>query len=77
MTRWCRRAGRGPGFVERGEGGGLSDTVFEPGLSKAGDHVDLRAGIDAIAVVSNCPQVNNPCTGLKPTPIRVTVWRPG
>ncbi|MCH9020922.1 MAG: DUF1989 domain-containing protein [Proteobacteria bacterium] len=63
--------------VPVGEGGRLSDTVFEPGLSKAGDHVDLRAEIDAIAVVSNCPQVNNPCTGLKPTPIRVTIWRPG
>ena len=77
MTRWCRRAGRGPGFVERGEGGGLSDTVFEPGLSKAGDHVDLCAGIDAIAVVLSCPQINHPCTGPGPTPSCMAVWRPG
>jgi uncharacterized protein len=48
--------------------------VFVDGLSKPGDYVDLRAEMDALAVISNCPQVNNPCTGLEPTPIRVIVW---
>jgi urea carboxylase-associated protein 1 len=43
------------------------------GLSKAGDYVDLRAEMDVLAVLSNCPQVHNPCNGFNPTPIRVVV----
>jgi hypothetical protein len=56
--------------------GKLADTVFVEGLSKPGDLVDLRAEMDALALVANCPQVNNPCAGLDPTPIRVTIWDP-
>lgn len=44
--------------------------------SKAGDHIDLRADMDVLAVISNCPQENNPCNGFNPTPIRVTVYAP-
>jgi len=43
------------------------------GVSKPGDHVDLRADMDVLAVISNCPQTRNPCNGWKPTPIRVVV----
>jgi urea carboxylase-associated protein 1 len=46
------------------------------GISKPGDYVDLRAEKDVIVVISNCPQEHNPCSGGKPTPIRLTVWRP-
>ena len=46
------------------------------GLSNPGDYVDLRAERDVLAVLSNCPQINNPATGFKPTPIRVIVWKP-
>jgi len=42
--------------------------------SKPGDHLDLRAEMDLLAVISNCPQENNPCNGFNPTPIRVTVY---
>jgi uncharacterized protein len=42
--------------------------------SKPGDHLDLRAEIDLLAVISNCPQENNPCNGYNPTPIRATVF---
>lgn len=62
--------------VPVGPDGKLADTVFVDGLSKAGDFVDLRAEMDALAVISNCPQVNNPCAGLHPTPIRVVIWEP-
>ena len=44
------------------------------GRSKPGDHVDLRAEMDALAVISNCPQVHNPASGFQPTPIRVAVF---
>jgi uncharacterized protein len=43
--------------------------------SKAGDHVDLRAEMDVIAVISNCPQVLNPCNGFDPTDIEVVIRR--
>jgi uncharacterized protein len=43
------------------------------GRSQPGDHVVLRAEMDAIAVLSNCPQIYNPAAGFKPTPVRVTI----
>jgi urea carboxylase-associated protein 1 len=46
------------------------------GKSKAGDFVDLRVETRVLAVVSNCPQVHNPCNGFNPTPIRVVVTDP-
>ena len=46
------------------------------GRSKPGDYVDLRAEMNVLAALSNCPQMNNPANGYNPTPIRVTVWRP-
>lgn len=54
----------------------LSDTVFQPGSSKPGDHVDLRAEMDALAVVSCCRQTNNPCNVGEPTPVEVIVFTP-
>jgi urea carboxylase-associated protein 1 len=44
------------------------------GLSAPGGSVDLRAEMDVLVVFSNCPQVNNPCNGFNPTPIRVLIW---
>lgn len=46
------------------------------GLSRPGDHVDLLAEMDVLAVVSNCPQVYNPCNGGHPTPIRLVTYEP-
>ncbi len=43
------------------------------GISAAGLHVDLRAEMDVVVVVSNCPQINNPCNGFNPTPVRMIV----
>jgi uncharacterized protein len=43
------------------------------GLSSPGDHVELVAEMDVLCVISNCPQVNNPCNGFNPTPIRVVI----
>jgi uncharacterized protein len=44
------------------------------GVSKPGDYVELRAEMDVLCVISNCPQVNNPCNGFNPTPIRILIW---
>lgn len=47
---------------------GIVDGISAPGLT-----VDLRAEIDVTVVVSNCPQINNPCNGFNPTPVRMIV----
>jgi uncharacterized protein len=47
---------------------GIVDGISAPGLS-----LTLRAEIDTLVLISNCPQVNNPCNGFHPTPIRVAV----
>ena len=50
---------------------GIVDGISAPGL-----WVDLRAEADVLVVVSNCPQVNNPCNGFDPTPVRMIVVQP-
>jgi hypothetical protein len=45
-------------------------------VSPAGSYVDLRAETATLVVLSNCPQIHNPCNGFQPTPIRVIVHRP-
>jgi hypothetical protein len=49
---------------------------FEDGVSGPGKYVELRAEMDVLALISNCPQLNNPCNAYNPTPIRVLVWDP-
>jgi urea carboxylase-associated protein 1 len=46
------------------------------GLSKPGDYVDLRAEMDLLVVISNCPERDNPAAGFKPTPVRAIVYSP-
>ena len=47
---------------------GIVDGISAPGLT-----VDLRAEMDVTVVVSNCPQINNPCNGFNPTPVRMVI----
>jgi urea carboxylase-associated protein 1 len=47
--------------------------VFADGFSRAGDYVTLQAKMNALAVISNCPQINNPCNSGTPTDIRIVV----
>ena len=51
--------------------GGLS---FADGVSAGGRYVEMRAERDVLAVISNCPQLNNPCNAYDPTPVRVLIW---
>lgn len=51
--------------------GGLT---FEDGISDAGKYVELTAKLDIIVLVSNCPQLNNPCNAYNPTPIEILIW---
>ena len=47
--------------------------TIDDGISAPGDHVEMRAEMDVLCVISNCPQINNPCNGFDPTPIRVEI----
>ena len=51
--------------------GGLT---FEDGISAPGKYVELRALMDVVVLISNCPQLNNPCNGYNPTPVEYLVW---
>ncbi|HEU5076391.1 MAG TPA: DUF1989 domain-containing protein, partial [Polyangiaceae bacterium] len=48
--------------------------TFEDGISAAGRYVELVAEMDVTVLISNCPQLNNPCNGYNPTPVRFVVW---
>jgi uncharacterized protein len=47
------------------------DLRFEDGLSAPGRYVELTASRDILVLISNCPQLNNPCNGWDPTPVRL------
>ena len=49
---------------------------FADGLSAAGRHVEMVALMNTLVLISNCPQLNNPCNAYNPTPIRVITWDP-
>jgi urea carboxylase-associated protein 1 len=48
--------------------------TFEDGISSGGKYVELRAVMDVLVLISNCPQLNNPCNAYNPTPIRLLTW---
>ncbi|GFE90965.1 urea amidolyase associated protein UAAP2 [Steroidobacter agaridevorans] len=48
--------------------------TFADGISSAGRYVEMRAEMDVTVLISNCPQLNNPCNGYNPTPVEVLVW---
>jgi len=48
--------------------------TFEDGISAPGRYVELRAERDVTVLISNCPQLNNPCNGYDPTPVRLLIW---
>lgn len=49
------------------------ELTVDDGVSAPGGFVELRAEMDVLVLISNCPQVNNPCNGFRPTPIRIIV----
>ncbi len=51
--------------------GGLT---FADGISGAGKYVEMTALMDVLVLMSNCPQLNNPCNGYNPTPVEMIVW---
>lgn len=52
--------------------GGLT---FADGISAPGRYVELRAERAVLCLISNCPQLNNPCNAYDPTPVELLVWK--
>ena len=48
--------------------------TFEDGVSAPGRYVEMKAEMDVLVLISNCPQLNNPCNAYNPTPVRLLVW---
>ena len=48
--------------------------TFADGVSAPGKYVEMRAEIDVICLISNCPQLNNPCNAYNPTPLQLLIW---
>ncbi|KAF0093598.1 MAG: hypothetical protein E1N59_2731 [Puniceicoccaceae bacterium 5H] len=48
--------------------------TFEDGISAPGRYVEMRAERDVYVLISNCPQLNNPCNAYHPTPVEVLIW---
>lgn len=48
---------------------GVDNVVLKPN-----SYVTLLAKTDTLAVLSNCPQMHNPCNGYNPTPIHVEIY---
>lgn len=48
--------------------------TFEDGISEPGKYVELRAEMDTLVLISNCPQLNNPCNAYNPTPVKLMIW---
>jgi urea carboxylase-associated protein 1 len=49
--------------------------IAEP-VSKPGDFVDLRAELDCLIALSNCPQDLNPCNAGELKPLKVVIYQP-
>jgi uncharacterized protein YcgI (DUF1989 family) len=74
----------GPLDIEEGVFVPFMNVQYEPDgrcsiavpTSGPGDHLDLRAEMEIIVAVSNCPSEHNPCNGWNPTPLRVVIYEP-
>ncbi len=50
------------------------ELYFDDGISGPGKYVEMVAEMDVVVLISNCPQLNNPCSGFNPTPLEVLIW---
>ena len=50
------------------------ELTFADGISEAGKYVEMKAEMNVLVLISNCPQLNNPCNAYNPTPVRLLIW---
>ncbi|MDR0932585.1 MAG: DUF1989 domain-containing protein [Victivallales bacterium] len=58
-------------YVPMDQDGNLN---FADGISSPGKYVELKAEMNVLVLVSNCPQLNNPCNNYDPTPVKMIIW---
>lgn len=51
------------------------DLEYVAGEEKPGSFIDLRAEMNVLVIISNCPHVLHPDKVYKPKPIQLTVWK--
>ena len=61
-------------FLHERAGHARRGPYFADGVSEPGKYVEMRAEMDVLCLISNCPQLNNPCNAYNPTPIKVHLW---
>lgn len=80
LSRWSVGKRRIPNAFVPFMNVGVNDAgrfeIREPS-SEPGDYYDLRAEMDLLVAVSNCPQERNPCNAFNPTAMGVVIYRPG
>lgn len=69
-----RRLGHNINFFMNVPVTAAGDLAFDDGLSAPGKYVELTARRDVLILISNCPQLNNPCNGWDPTPVQLLGW---
>ncbi len=83
LSRWGTQFGRD--FSKRDLSSNISFFMNAPvtpagkltvadGICAAGRYVEMRAAMDVTVLISNCPQLNNPCNAFNPTPIEMLIW---
>lgn len=50
------------------------ELAFADGISAPGKYVEMHAEMDVLVLISNCPQLNNPCNAYNPTPVQLLIW---
>jgi hypothetical protein len=45
------------------------------GISAPGSTLELFAVMDTLVLISNCPQLNNPCNAFNPSPVRLSIYK--
>lgn len=50
------------------------ELTFADGISAPGKYVEMRAEMDVYVLISNCPQLNNPCNAYNPMPVQLLIW---
>jgi urea carboxylase-associated protein 1 len=68
------RSGAQRQFLHERAGHRRRPAQFDDGVSGPGKYVELRAEMDLWVLVSNCPQLNNPCNAYNPTPVQFLIW---
>jgi uncharacterized protein len=64
----------GVSFFRSARAGPEGTLSFAGGVSEPGDYIELRAEMDVLVLISNCPHINNDSSQGNPSPLEVVIW---